>query len=295
MKLKKLSIICLIFILTFVTAACTITTSDTEKEQDPDALKIHFIDVGQGDSILVNLPQKFTMLIDAGNNNDGEKIVRYIKDQGIKRIDYIVGTHPHEDHIGALDVVIQTFDIGKVYMPKVSHNTKTFKDVLLAVKEKGLKVSSPKPGEIIFDKEDLKVQFLAPNAENYEELNNYSIVTKVTYGEASFLLAGDAEDVSEKEMLKKFGTGLKANVLKLGHHGSTSSTTPEFLKAVSPEYAVISVGKDNTYGHPHKETIGRLNKKGIKIYRTDKNGTVVMSSDGQEISVWVEKENGGYL
>ncbi|WP_094549458.1 ComEC/Rec2 family competence protein [Petroclostridium xylanilyticum] len=291
MKLKKLSIICLIFILTFVTAACTITTSDTEKKQDPDALKIHFIDVGQGDSILVNLPQKFTMLIDAGNNNDGEKIVRYIKDQGIKRIDYIVGTHPHEDHIGALDVVIQTFDIGKVYMPKVSHNTKTFKDVLLAVKEKGLKVSSPKPGEIIFDKEDLKVQFLAPNAEKYEELNNYSIVTKVTYGETSFLLTGDAEDVSEKEMLEKFGTGLKANVLKLGHHGSTSSTTPEFLKAVSPEYAVISVGKDNTYGHPHKETIGRLNKKGIKIYRTDKNGTVVMSSDGQEISVWVEKEN----
>lgn len=264
-------------------------TVNTIVKQEGQGLAVHYIDVGQADSILVNLPGTLTMLIDAGNNTDEDKVISYLKSQGIERIDILIGTHPHEDHIGALDSVIKSFDIGKIYMPKISHTSKTFKDVLLAVQEKDYKVSSPVTGENIFEQDSLKLQFLAPLSTKYEELNNYSIVTKLTYGDTSFLFTGDAEDVSEKEMLKAFRGELKADVLKVGHHGSASSTTTEFLKAVSPAYALISVEDQNSYGHPHKEVIEKLDKSGVKTFRTDKQGTVVMMSDGKQINVITEK------
>ncbi|MGE4284349.1 MAG: ComEC/Rec2 family competence protein [Clostridia bacterium] len=264
-------------------------TVNTIVKQEGQGLAVHYIDVGQADSILVNLPGTLTMLIDAGNNTDEDKVISYLKSQGIERIDILIGTHPHEDHIGALDSVIKSFDIGKIYMPKISHASKTFKDVLLAVQEKDYKVSSPVTGENIFEQDSLKLQFLAPLSTKYEELNNYSIVTKLTYGDTSFLFTGDAEDVSEKEMLKAFRGELKADVLKVGHHGSASSTTTEFLKAVSPAYALISVEDQNSYGHPHKEVIEKLDKSGVKTFRTDKQGTVVMMSDGKQINVITEK------
>jgi beta-lactamase superfamily II metal-dependent hydrolase len=287
-KIRLQFIITLLIVFIVAFTGCTIEV-DTSVQDDEKDLKVHFIDVGQADSILINLPGKVTMLIDAGNNGDKDTVIDYIKSQGIKQIDFLVGTHPHEDHIGGLDAVIKSVDIGKVYMPKVTHTSKTFKDVLLAVKEKGLKVSSPKPEEVIFDEDSLKIQFLAPVSTKYEELNNYSIVTKITYGETSFLLTGDAEELAENEMLKKSPSLLAADVLKVGHHGSSSSTSPEFLKTVNPTYAVISVEEGNSYGHPHKEVIERLDKSGIKYYRTDKNGTIVMASDGKNINISVEK------
>jgi competence protein ComEC len=184
-----------------------------------------------------------------------------------------------------MDVVIQKFQIGKVYMPKVTTNTRTFEDVLLAVKETGLKITSPIAGSTITLDPAIKVEVLAPNSTKYEDLNNYSIVLKVTYGKTSFLLTGDAERESEKEMLAK-SYNLKADVLKVGHHGSNSSTSAAFLKAVAPRYTVICVGKDNDdYGHPKQAILDRLSRARVKIFRTDLNGTIIAESDGEKVTV----------
>ncbi|HHW30345.1 MAG TPA: MBL fold metallo-hydrolase [Clostridiaceae bacterium] len=245
-------------------------------------LKVHFLDVGQADCIFVQAPNK-SMLIDAGNNADSSFILSYLKDLKISKIDVLIGTHPHEDHIGSMDSIIDSFDISSVYMPRISTTTKTFEDVLLSIKNKGLKVTTAKAG-VTFDLgEDVRVEIIAPNSDNYEDINNYSAVIKLTYGETSFLFTGDAETVSEKEMISK-GYNLKADVLKVGHHGSTSSTSPAFLKAVSPKYAVISVGKDNQYGHPDSIIINRLSTFGVQIYRTDESGTIIAVTDGKKIT-----------
>jgi len=256
-------------------------TKPAEKPQENAAIEIHFLDVGQADSILVKTPDGKSMLIDAGNNADGQEVVSYIKKQNISRIDVLVGTHPHEDHIGGMDNVINSFDIDRIYMPKVSHTTRTYEDVLTAIKNKGLKVTSPAPGTS-FSLGEAKCTVLAPNSDNYDDLNNFSIVIKLEYGNISFLFTGDAEEVSEREMLSK-SFDLSADVLKIGHHGSSSSTSPDFLKKVSPKYAVISAGKGNDYGHPSSEVMNRLKNANIPVYRTDENGTIVCTSDGKSI------------
>ncbi|QEK13540.1 MBL fold metallo-hydrolase [Crassaminicella thermophila] len=263
----------------FLTACSKNKTVETMSNVRND-LEVHFMDVGQADAIFIKKGQN-TMLIDAGNNEDADWVVNYLKNQGIKKIDYVIGTHPHEDHIGGLDAVINSFDIGKVYMPKVTHTSKTFKDVIHAVKNKGLKISNPVVGSKIA-LGDAKGVILAPNSDKYKDYNNYSIVLKLTYGNTSFLFTGDAEGLSEKEMIDK-GLNLSADVLKVGHHGSNSSTTLSFLNKVNPEYAVIMTGTDNDYGHPHKETMDKLKNKGIIVYRTDQNGTIVAISDGEHI------------
>lgn len=250
-------------------------------ETEPGILKVHFIDVGQADSILIQSNEQ-AMLIDAGNNADSDIVVNYIKAQNIKRLDYVVGTHPHEDHIGGLDSVIESFDIGRIYMPKVMNTTKTFEDVLNAVKEKSLKVTTPKP-DTSFELGDSLCTILGPNSSSYEGLNNYSIVIKLTHGENSFLFTGDAEEVSEKEMIGE-GFNLEANILKIAHHGSSSSTTQSFLDKVNPEYAIISVGEDNKYRHPDKVVLDRLKGKKVIVYRTDENGTIVATSDSKKVT-----------
>ncbi|WP_443660973.1 ComEC/Rec2 family competence protein [Clostridium algidicarnis] len=254
---------------------------NTSKTEVKGELKVHYIDVGQADSILLQQGSN-SMLIDAGNNADSELVKKYITDQGITKLDFLVGTHPHEDHIGGLDYVINSFKIGKIYMPKATSTTKTFKDVVNAIKSKSMKISVPTPGQT-FKLGEATCTILAPNGSKYEDPNNYSIVIKVTFGSNSFLFTGDAEDVSEKEMLAK-GFDLKADVLKVGHHGSKSSTTQGFLDKVSPKYAVVSVGKGNDYGHPVQSTMDRLKNKNIELYRTDENGTVIATSNGKNIS-----------
>jgi competence protein ComEC len=272
-----------IFFITFYTG-CSFGTQQSANQDNVslgDKLKIHFIDVGQADSILIQQGNN-AMLIDAGNNEDSETVKNYIANQGIAKLDYVVGTHPHEDHIGGLDYVINNFQIGKIYMPKVTSNTKTFEDVVTAIKNKGMQVTAPVPGDS-FKLGEADCKILAPNSASYEDVNNYSIVIKITYKNNSFMFSGDAETISETEMLKK-GFDVKADVLKVGHHGSNSSTSDEFLKKVSPKYAVISVGKDNDYGHPHKETMKKLKDSGITVYRTDESGTIICTSDGNNIS-----------
>ena len=247
---------------------------------DEGELRVSFIDVGQGDSEFIELPNGETLLIDAGTNETGADVVNYIESLGYSSIDYVVGTHPHEDHIGGLDDVIRTFDVESVYMPKVTADTKTFEDVLDAVAEKGLSINTAKAGVSIVDGEDLSVKMLAPVLDEYDNTNDYSAVIKVVYGDTSFLFTGDAEEYAESLI-----TGdVSADVLKVGHHGSSTSTGEEFLQRVSPSYAVISCGFDNSYGHPHIETMEKLGSLGIPVFRTDEMGTIVATSEGSEIS-----------
>ncbi|NLI57224.1 MAG: MBL fold metallo-hydrolase [Clostridium sp.] len=245
-------------------------------------LEVHFLDVGQADCILIKTPLQKVILIDSGKNSHENTVVSYIKSQGIDTIDAVVGTHPHEDHIGGLDAVINNFDIGKIFMPKVSHTTKTFEDVLNAVKNKGLKVTTAFAGTNIEVDTNLKVEMLSPNSETYDDMNNYSAVIKLSYNNTSFLFTGDAESISEQEMISK-GYDLKADVLKVGHHGSATSTTALFLNKVSPQYAIISVGKENSYGHPDNLILNRLKTFGVEVFRTDEAGTIIATSDGETI------------
>lgn len=222
------------------------------------------------------------MLIDAGNNSDNDTIINFIKEKGINKIDCLISTHPHKDHCGSMDDVIDTFDIGDIYMPKATSNTNTYEDVLISIKNKGLKIKEAKAGvDINFG--DIKTSIIAPVSTGYDDLNNYSAVVKMTYKNKSFLFMGDAETVSEKEILSQ-GTNVKADVIKIGHHGSTSSTSPEFLNSVSPSYAVISVANGNDYGHPHQETLTKLQNKGIQILQTNELGTIEIQSDGNSIT-----------
>ncbi len=244
-------------------------------------MRVSYIDVGQGDSEFIELPNGETLLIDAGTNETGKNVVSYIQSLGYTSIDYVVGTHPHEDHIGGLDDVINTFDIGSVYMPKAVANTKTFEDVLDAIDSKGLTINTAKAGVTIIDSDGLSVKMLAPVSETYDNTNNYSAVIRIIYGDTSFLFTGDAEELAEKEIT----TDVSADVLKAGHHGSSTSSSEDFLDRVSPSIAVISCGKDNSYGHPHRETIAKFNERGINYYRTDELGTIVITSDGTDYSV----------
>lgn len=259
------------------------TQQATGLQNRNDTLKVHFLDVGQGDSILVQFPNGKNMLVDAGKSDSASTITNYLKNNGVIKIDYLIGTHPHEDHIGSLDAVIKDFEIGKVWMPKATTNTKTFRDVLTAVKNKGLGINTAKAGVSMLEDGNLSVNMLAPLGTTYEDLNNYSAVIKVKYGDIAFLLTGDAEELSEKEILAS-GAELKSQVLKVGHHGSNSSTSPEFLKSVNPKYAVISVGAGNDYHHPHQVTLNKLQKAGVTVLRTDERGTIVFTTDGKEIA-----------
>lgn len=278
-----------LLLFTLILAGCSETPEDSSNnkpEKSTTGLQVHFIDVGQADAILVENGHS-AMLVDAGNNDDGELVVNYLRQRGIQKLDVVMGTHPHEDHIGGLDDVLKAFAVEQVYLPKVTHMTETYRDVLQAIKSKNLK-ATPAVGGQHFQLGQADVEIFGPNGTGYKELNDYSIVCKVSYGETSFLLTGDAEELVEQEMLKR-GYNLKANVLKVGHHGSHSSTSEKFLQAVSPQYAVISVGKDNDYGHPHLETLQKLAQHKVKVYQTAQVGTIVMTSDGNTVSIKTTK------
>lgn len=244
-------------------------------------LSVHFIDVGQGDSILIQSGDH-DMLVDAGENDQGDTVVTYLHSQGIEKLDYVIGTHPHSDHIGGLDDVINNFSIDKVILPPVEHTTKTYEDVLDAISSQGLKVTKPVAGDT-YKLGDASFQIIAPNGNYGDDLNNWSVGIKLTNGDNSFVMCGDAESQAEADICAS-GINLSADVLKLGHHGSKTSTSGAFLNKVNPEYAVISCGMGNSYGHPHKETLNKLHSKGVKILRTDEQGTVIATSDGTDIT-----------
>lgn len=252
-----------------------------------DTLRVNYIDVGQGDSIFIQLPNNETMLIDAGEAYKSENVINYLNNLGIKKIDYVVGTHPHTDHIGGLEEVINTFDIGSIYMPRASSTSKTYLDLLTAISNKGLKVKTAKSGVVVLDDNNLKLEFIAPNSDSYSELNNYSAVLKLTYLDNTFLFMGDAETLSENEVT----CDVEADVIKVGHHGSDSSSGIEFVKKVSPEYAIIMVGEGNSYNHPYQSIIDRYENVGAKVLRTDLDGNIVCDSDGVEVTCSGDKES----
>lgn len=263
--------------------------------QAQNILKVSYIDVGQADCQLIQTPGGKNILIDAGNNNDFTTIDSYLKSNSIKTLDAVIATHPHEDHIGAMDDVIKNYDVKSVYAPKATHTTKTFEDFLLAVKSKNLKINTAYKGVTIAVDPDMKIEMLSPvKDKTYEDLNDYSPVIKMTYKNNKFLFTGDAEKINEDQILLDYKVDiskLKVDVLKVGHHGSTTSTSPAFAKALSPKYAVICVGKDNSYGHPDNIILNRLSQLRTKVYRTDLNGNIVIKSDGTNINVSNQKND----
>lgn len=254
------------------------------EEVEPEGiLWVHFIDVNQGDAILVQFPSGETILIDGGYREYGDTVSSYLEAHNIGEIDYLIGTHPHADHIGGLITIIEEFEIGEVYLPKVGHTTRIYENLLLAIKDKGLRIKEGKAG-VTLDIAQGEALMVGPVSDGYENLNDFSIVLRVSFGNTAFLFTGDAGLASEHELMIY---SLEANVLKVGHHGSSTATSWVFLKAVKPEYGVIMVGSDNTYGHPHSETLLKLDDLGVVVLRTDLHGDIVMGSDGQ--NVWVEE------
>lgn len=243
-------------------------------------LQVYFLDVGQADSILIT-NQDHYMLIDAGNNEDGPKLVKYLKNElGISEFDYVVGTHPHEDHIGGLDDIINNFEVNSIYLPEVMTTTKTFEDVLDAIDQKNLQITVLEIGEKFkLGEADFEVIYTGTDE---SDLNNCSIVLKMIFGNYSYLFTGDATEKVEKTILNN---NIDVDVLKVGHHGSSYSTSDDFLKKVTPEYAIISVAKENSYGHPSNDTLNRIKKYTDNIYMTSEKGTILIDSDGKDIKI----------
>ncbi len=277
----------LFFIMFFIIlTACSTNdqrlSNNESLENLDEIIEVHFIDVGQGDSIYIKQGDSH-MLIDGGDVAYRDRVVDYLESKGVHKLDYVIGTHPHADHIGGLDKVIKDFEIGKIILPEVSHTTKAFERMLLAIEDKNLKISLPKLGDI-HNLGKSKFTIIAPNSTSYNNLNNYSVGIKLDFANNSFLLTGDAEVESENEMVNN-SLDLQADLLKLGHHGSDTSTSEDFLEAVDPSYAVISLGKDNKYGHPDDSVLKRLEEKQIKVYRSDLQGTIVARGDGEKINI----------
>ena len=257
-------------------------TSQNEEDivESPGNLEVHFLDVGQADCTLIKC-DGYTMLIDAGEDDQGTKIQNYLKKQGVEKLDYLVLTHPDSDHIGSADVILTKFETDTVFMSDFEKETRIYIDLLQLMKDSQIEYLTPEVGDT-YPLGSASFQILAPNDE-YEDPNNTSIALLLTHGENSFLFTGDAEKSAEKDMLDN-GLNLAADVFHAGHHGSKTSNTEDFMDAVNPQYVVISCGADNSYGLPDAEVLNRFRQNGIKVYRTDEQGTIVVSSDGKQIT-----------
>lgn len=319
--LKKLTCYCSLLIVVFIFAGCTTgpdtpsskieidsVSADEEKEEkvEKDELEneeevveqqesslpkmvVHYIDVGQADATLLEFTDEedsYTILIDTGNWNSSE-VVSYLQSENISEIDIIAITHPHADHIGQLDKVIEAFDVSEVWMNGESTNSQVFARALEAIEANGVDYYEPEVGEV-FDIGPLEIAVLHPNSPN-GSTNNNSIAMRLQYGEISFLFTGDGEEQAENEMLNR-KANLKSNILHAGHHGSKTSTTESFLRAVDPEIAIYSAGVGNQYGHPNPEFINRINSNETELYGTDIHGTILVETDGLTYTVQLNKQ-----
>ncbi len=255
-------------------------TTSTRNHQEAAEMEVHFLDVGQGDCTLIKCGDA-AMLIDTGDDSNGTKIQNYLNKQGIKKLDYLVLTHPDSDHIGAAPVIITKFEIDQVFVSNYEKDNKTYRKLIQALDDKRLKSITPKTGEF-YSLGSAGFSILAPN-KTYKDPNNSSIALLIRNGENTFLFTGDAEEKAEKDILKT-NMDIKADVYKAGHHGSKSSSHEEFLEEISPDFAVISCGEGNSHGHPHAQTLNNLRAMGIKVFRTDEQGAIVAVSDGTQIT-----------
>lgn len=282
-KINIFLLFCTLFILLISIIAVKPKAADNGTEKG--FFSVEYIDVGQGDCALVQCDGHY-MMIDGGPSKASSVVYTVLKNKGIKNIDIMIATHPDEDHIGGLSGALNYAKVSKILSPVTTHDTKTFKSLLKYINKQGKSITVPK----LDDEEYLgsaKIKVIGP-VYDCDDTNNKSIVVKITYGKNSFIFMGDAEKQEESDILRKYGK-LDCDVLKVGHHGSNSSTTRSLLKSIMPEYAVISVGKDNKYGHPTEKTLNRLAQEKIQIFRTDLQGDITFYSDGENITVETEK------
>lgn len=278
--MKKCFILLLAILL--LLTGCQFTT---QKAEPLSGMEITYLDVGNADCEIIRMEDGTNIVIDAGTKDQSGNIIRALKRKGIRKIDYLIATHPHADHIGGMEDIIDSAEIGTVVFPSVVHTSKTYENLLKKIKEKEIPAVKAESGVVLHETDRCKIQLVAPKKdEKYESLNNYSAVLHIAYGNTTFLFAGDAEKLSENEMLNY---EIRSDVLKVGHHGSRTSSSEKFIAKVNPRIAVISCGKDNEYGHPHQETLETL--KNAEVYRTDKNGDIIIHTDGTNLTVATEK------
>jgi len=279
---KSLPVLIFIIILILALYSYLSDTGNRSAGLQAGTAEIHFIDVGQGDSTLI-LSQNGSILIDAGPGSAEKELKKHLDKLGIKEIEYAVFTHPHEDHIGGADMIFDNYDVKNVILPSAVSTTLAYEKMLDGIEKSGATVHEAHSGGE-YGIGDLHFTILAPNYTKYNGLNDYSVVLRLTYGNTFFMMTGDAEALTETEILESYpSSALYSDVLKVGHHGSNSSSTGAFLSAVSPSVAVISCGEGNTYGHPHSEIVSRLKSIGSTVLQTDKSGTIILRTDGNEI------------
>ncbi|WP_415298769.1 ComEC/Rec2 family competence protein [Clostridium perfringens] len=257
-------------------------TQDSKVPKDSE-LMISYMDVGQGDAEYIKVNGN-DILIDAGPRSNSKELLEQLKAKNIDDFELVIATHPHEDHIGGMVDVFKEYEVKAFYSPKITHTTKTYENLVNAVKDEGLKTKELKGGMVIDLGEGAKFEVFTPQKSEYEELNDYSPIMKLSFGATSYLFTGDAEKLAEEEALAKYKTSLDSDVIKFGHHGSSSSSSNAFIEAVSPKYGIISCAKDNKYGHPHRETLDIIKKYNIKAFRTDTDGEIILTSDGKSIN-----------
>ncbi len=265
------------------------------KENNPplpeDKLTVCYIDVGQGDSIFLSAGGK-NMLIDCGESEATDGVIRFLNEKSVKKLDYVVATHPHSDHMGGMYKIIDKFDIGQVVVPHLADKdipiTRYYEKFLDSCDSKDVSLTEAKVGNFI-QLGDAQIEIIAPCSKSYDNVNNYSVGLFLTHGENTFIFTGDAEALAEKEMVKT-GRLRHADVYKVGHHGSETSSCAEFMKVISPDYAVISCGEGNSYGHPNEKALKEISRYTNEIYRTDLDGTIVIVSDGKDLEIETEKD-----
>lgn len=283
----KKRILPLLLILTLLLCACGIVPQSPAKAEG--TLTVHFLDVGQADCALVERSGQY-LLIDGGNREDSQLVVSFLEQQGVEELEGVVCTHAHEDHVGGLPGVLAVYPAKAVYAPTKTYASKVFDDFLYYTDQQGLEITIPEPGDEI-PMEGLDIQVLGP-VKSYAETNDTSLVLRIAFGETVFLFTGDMEVAAEDDLLDYWDSQpdlLKADVLKVGHHGSDTSTGYRFLRQVAPEYGIISVGEGNSYGHPNEAPLSRLNQAEVTVLRTDTLGTITATSDGKKVQFTWEK------
>lgn len=283
----------LLMLVLLFTAGCAAPSGGTNRtKQDTSQLplKIQVLDVGQGDAILIRTDSQ-VVLIDTGDIQTREKLVQYIKNQGITTIDKVIITHPHADHLGGIPAIFDNFAVKQIYDSGLTTTTSLYNQYLTAVQKKNIPFKTVSAGNVIDIGAGVTLKVLGPEKPfiTNSELNNNSVVLKLVYGNFAMLLPGDAEREAETRIIERYGNELKSSILKAGHHGSSTSSTTSFLKAVSPEAIIISVGQNNDYHHPHPSVMKRYADFKAKIYRTDNDGIITITSDGQNYNVSKEK------